>query len=226
VALDGGAIGRIPFNVADGASTLPNSNVFATTQGGTLGAGVAVDLDIWGINQSGNSATHFTVDAAGNVTLPTAADQVQLDDKPAAPNNFCANPTSGLCKPRPYTYSDFTGFGLRNFTNPRGAYSWIEPGCGPDKTRWLRVEWDADTPQGTAVSVRARSANDTLGFGAAMWTGSYPTSPADLSQAPGPLLPNPSGYIQVEFNLTTTANGVTPALKSFRIVYDCVGQIG
>jgi hypothetical protein len=51
-------------------------------------------------------------------------------------------------------------------------------------------------------------------------------SPADLSAAPGPLAPNPAGFLQVEFILTTTAKGTTPALRSFTVVHDCEGAIG
>ena len=31
--------------------------------------------------------------------------------------------------PQPYTYSDFTGFGLRNFTRPAGTYTYVIQGC-------------------------------------------------------------------------------------------------
>src|SRR5258708_30150045 len=97
VALDGGAIGKIPADMPDGTSNYAAApNVFSTGASGTLGAGVAIDLDIWGINQGTSSATHFPVDAMGNVTLPTAADQVTLDDNPA---------NGAIVKPQPYTYS-------------------------------------------------------------------------------------------------------------------------
>ena len=226
VALDGypswtGHIGRIPFDVADGTSSLPAAgNIFDTTQGMTTGAGVAFDGDIWGINQDSSSAVHFKVDAQGNMT--GGPDVVPLDDKPNAPENFCGQPN---CKPHPYTYSDFTGFGLRNFTNPHGYYAWSESGkCDPGKTKYLKVEWDADTPPGTSITMTARSSDDLSTLSDATWTGEYDKSPADLAVAPGPLDPNPTSHIEVLFELTTQ-NDTSPKLKSFKIVYTCDGDV-
>lgn len=202
--------------------TIPATAMFSTVTGTTtLGAGVADNLDLWGINQGTSTATHFTVDAAGNVTAPTAADQVRLDD-----NGMTPAATKTHTAPNPYTYSDFTGFGLRNFTNPHGSYSYIYTGCGPKHTKWIKVIWDADTPPGTAIAMKARAADDKNLISQAGFTGSYTTSPADLKMAPGPLQPNPSGFLQVEFDLTTTNNNTTPALKSFTVVYECTNGIG
>jgi hypothetical protein len=249
VALDGyvnsvaGGIGRIPINIADNAvTTMTTADFFhSDNQHGTLGAGVALDLDIWGINQSEGSAMHLKVDATGNVLNAAKPDTIPLEDRPAAAENACALPCAQgainegtctmQCKVHPYTYSDFTGFGLRNFTNPHGTYSWLQTGCGPGKTKWLKVVWDADIPAGTSIEMRARSSDDQLTIGQAMFTGGYPSNPggglsvADLSQPPGPVMPNPSGFLQVEFDLTTTDKNTTPALKSFTVVYECIGSI-
>ena len=99
-------------------------------------------------------------------------------------------------------------------------------GCGPAKTKWLKVVWDADVPVGTGITFRARSADDPTALSTAPWTGNYSVSPADLAAAPGPLVPNPSGYIQVEFDLTTTDKNLTPALKSFQILSECINTLG
>lgn len=223
VALDGyvaggaGALGRIPVDIADNTTNLmSNASVFTTEQGGTLGAGVAANLDIWGVNQGSSSATHFTVDAAGNVMGPP--DQVPLDDKPAAPETFCG---MGQCKPHPYTYSDFTGFGLVNFTNPKGYYSLVLKGCGEGlATKWYAVEWDSAVPDGTEISMVARSAKNLADLKNATFTGPYVTSPADLLSAPGPLAPNPADYIEVQFVLKTS-NQLSPKLKGFAIAFAC-----
>jgi hypothetical protein len=228
VALDGyvvgppAAIGRAPTDIPDGVTLLGAESTFPTGQSGTLGAGVANDLDVWGINQGTSTATHFNVDKDGKVV--GQPDTVPLDDKPEADENFCKS-TQDTCKPHPYTYSDFTGFGLRNFTVPNGIYSWIQPGClGGKKTRWLKVYWDAITPGGTEISVQARSAHDKDDLSAASYTGKFKVSPADLlvKQAPGPLDPNPADYLQVEFQFSTDNNEVSPKLKSFQIVYECM----
>jgi hypothetical protein len=223
VALDSGAIGRIPTNVADGLTMLPAAmNTFPTAAGaGTLGAGVALDLDIWGVNQGTSSATHFKVDAAGNPV--GAPDQIPLDDKPGSPDNFCPAPSGLGCKPHPYTYSDFTGFGLKNFTNPHGSYTWIQGPCpGGKAPKWLKVLWDASTPTGTALTVRVRGADTLAALTAAPWIGPWKASPADLSMAPGPLMPNPTGFLQLEFDFTTQDPTISPALKGFQIAWDCL----
>lgn len=223
IALDGyvsggaGGLGRIPVDIPDSTTSLMSAtSVFSTEQNGTLGAGVAANLDIWGVNQGTSSATHFTVDAAGNVTGPP--DQVPLDDKPAAAEGFCG---MAQCKPHPYTYSDFTGFGLVNFTNPKGYYSLIQKGCGEgQKTRWYAVEWDSAVPAGTEVAMVARSAKTVDELKNAAFTGPYGTSPANLLAAPGPLDPNPADYIEVQFVLKTS-NELSPKLKGFAIVFAC-----
>ncbi|MCU1279598.1 MAG: Tryptophan synthase alpha chain, partial [bacterium] len=242
LALDGSnALGQVAvdanFALPDGTVTqqtitLPAAQVYSTNGGvTTLGAGVAADLDLWGVNQSNDAtsanktnATHFHVDAAGNVTPPTVADQVRLDDNGLTPGGAAHR------GPYPYTYSDFTGFGLRNFTNPHGSYSYVWTGCGVGKTKWIGVTWDAATPPGTAISMKARSTDDKSTFSTAPFTGNYTMSPADL-RMPAPaggaaLTPNPSGFLQVEFDLTTTDKNSTPALKSYTVVYECVNGIG
>jgi hypothetical protein len=213
-----GGVGRIPASIADGPSVL--STVFrpgAFAGVATLGVGVANDLDIWAVNQGDSSVTHYSVNPA-NADL-TAADKVSLDDNPRL---------AGGQKPNPYTYSDFTGFGLRNFTNPHGYWSWVQTGCAnglAGKTRWVRVEWDADTPPGTAIQLKVRSADDLPTLGAAAFGAPYTVSPADL-KAPPPLVPNPSGYLEVEFELTTMSKDTTPVLKGYRIIYECINGVG
>ncbi|MBW2526621.1 MAG: hypothetical protein JRI23_20735 [Deltaproteobacteria bacterium] len=230
VALDGyqtgtGRIGKIPIDIADGATSLiTDSDTFDTTQQITTGAGVAFDRDVWGVNQNSHSVVHFSVDDSGNVVdgphLNPAEHVIPLDDKPSAAANFCG---FANCKPQPYTYSDFTGFGLRNFTNPQGYYAWIETGeCSAGQTRFLRVLWDSHEPQGTNITMRARAADVLADLPAATWTGQYDDSPADLAVAPGPLDPNPTNHIEVMFELTTTTDA-SPALKAFAVEYTCEG---
>ncbi|MDB4964324.1 MAG: Tryptophan synthase alpha chain [Myxococcales bacterium] len=226
-ALDGGNtvgagnVGRVAVDYMLGTPVvMVASGAFATSKTTTLGAGVAADSDVWAISQIDHAATHFKVDATGNVTLPGAGDQVNLDD-----NNLTAGAVAHT-PPYPYTYSDFTGFGLRNFTNPHGSYSNIWTGCGPGKTKWLKVTWDAATPGGTGISVKVRSSDDKATLTSAPFTGNYTSSPADLQNAPGPVTPNPSGFLQVEFDLTTTDKNSTPALKSYTVIYECVNGIG
>ena len=86
----------------DNAPDDPNStaNTIETEAEADLNAATNDSVD------AANAADN-ALDAAGNVTGPP--DQVPLDDKPAAGEGFCG---MAQCKPHPYTYSDFTGFGL------------------------------------------------------------------------------------------------------------------
>ncbi len=230
VALDGypsstpGAVGRVPTDIPDLATSLMSaSSVFSTGQIGTLGAGVASNLDVWAVNQGSSSVVHFAVDAAGQVQGPP--DLVPLDDKASSPDNYCPLPNGSNCRPNPYTYSDFTGFGLVNFTSPKGYYSWIEPGCGGGLfTRWYAVQWDGDTPPGTSLTVAVRSADTVAALKTAAFFGAYDTSPAQLDQPPGPLVPNPANFIEVRFVLATTGLA-SPKLKGFQIAFACETEV-
>lgn len=138
----------------------------------------------------------------------------------------------GLGNPNVYTYSDFTGFGLRNFTRPRGSYSWVQRGCldgggHPADTRWWRVTWDADVPPNTSLTVRARSGRTPIPdatWGA--WTPDFTVSPAEL-HATMALVPDDPGdpYLQIEFVFATQDKAVTPRLKGFDVAFKC-GKIG
>ncbi|MFO0761285.1 MAG: hypothetical protein U0359_32705 [Byssovorax sp.] len=230
VALDGypsgtpGAVGRIPTDIPDLATSLMSaSSVFTTGQTGTLGAGVASNLDVWAVNQGSSSVVHFPVDPSGNVM--GAPDLVPLDDKAAFPDSYCPTPNGSNCRPNPYTYSDFTGFGLVNFTSPKGYYSWIEQGCGDGLlTHWYAVQWDSDVPPGTSVSVGVRTAGSVADLKSASFTGPWLTSPASLDMPPGPVKPNPADYIEVRFVLSTTGV-VSPKLKGFQIAFACETKV-
>jgi hypothetical protein len=230
VALDGypsatpGAVGRVPTDIPDLATSLMSAtSVFTTGQIGTLGAGVGSNLDVWAVNQGSSSVVHFAVDAAGQVQGPP--DLVPLDDKAASPDGYCPLPNGSNCRPNPYTYSDFTGFGLVNFTSPKGYYSWIQPGCGGGLlTRWYAVQWDGYTPAGTTLTVAARSANTLAALKTATFFGPYASSPADLGMMPGPLAPNPADFIEVRFVLATTGLD-SPKLKGFQIAFACETKV-
>jgi hypothetical protein len=181
---------------------------------------VAFDGDVWGINQNSSSAVHFKVDDQGNVV--GGPDVVPLDDKPGSPENFCGHAN---CKPHPYTYSDFTGFGLRNFTTPQGYYAWVQEGhCPPGKTKFVKVLWDSFTPAGTEIKLSVRTAMDKTALQTAPWVESWTSSPGILEDPPGPLDPNPANVIEVLFDLTTQ-NDDSPKLKSFDIIATCEQDI-
>jgi hypothetical protein len=144
VALDGGAVARLPADLPDDTtSTFPAAtNLFTTNRAGTVGAAITDDLGLWAVNQGSSVVTHFAVDAAGGVLNANNPDQVNLDDKFASPEAFCATPASGQCKPHPLTTSDFSGFGYRNFTLP-GVLLFRDGFETGDTVRWSAASSDA-----------------------------------------------------------------------------------
>ncbi len=202
-------------------SAFPAVKVAGST---TIGVGVDRDQNIWGISYSGSVATRIKVDMAGMMTAPDI-------NSPPMGNNKC--PAGDRCPygykstPTPYTYSDFTGFGLRNFTRPKGSYSYVQKGCddgqGNHDTKWVAVAFDADVPLNTSLTVKARSGNTPspdMTWG--QWTPSYNMTPADLINGM-PLDPNlmTDGWLQVEFDFATTVANASPKLKSFQIMFEC-----
>ncbi|MFH2010878.1 MAG: MopE-related protein [bacterium] len=210
VAGNDGYVMRVPQTMLDGdhswnAAAGLGATVFNRNLGGAM-VGVGIDFDghVWGVSQNASQAVRLDLDANG--------DPVDLN------NATCTVPVGT----HPYTYSDFTGYGLRNFTRPRGTYSVLMEGC-PDpnrNTNWIRVEWNATTPSGTAVKLRVRSGDAPTQLGD--WFGSWESSPAELGAGPvGPVLPMPARYLEVEFELSTTQQENTPILHDFTVVWDC-----
>jgi hypothetical protein len=196
------------------------------------GVGVDSDQNIWGIGNDG-VATRALVDKNGMITQPQRLNPMG--------NNKC--PAGDKCEIRQdsYTYSDFTGFGLRNFTRPQGSYSYIVSGCkdetqSPIDTQWWNVIWDAEVPPNTSLTVRTRASagadQNSAYWGNAQWSNDYPVSPADLQQGlpnnqhPGldEVVNNP--YLNIEFTFKTSASNASPKLKSFTVSYKCKAGIG
>jgi hypothetical protein len=163
--------------------------------------GVGVDFrgNVWGISYTESTAYQLEVDSNGNVT-----------------NDFAGEVPVGL---NPYTYSDFTGYGLRVFTNPHGTWSYLIEGCGPDSF-WHEVAWTASEPAGTEVLLRVRTgqAAELLGE----WSDTWDTSPADLNHEPGgPLTPNPAPWLQIQFEMYSDGQENSPVVGSLQVTWSC-----
>ncbi len=211
VASTNGYIIRLPQNIGDGDHTWSEAAgmgamVLNRNLGdGMIGVGLDFDGHVWGMSFSASTATKIELDNAG--------DPVDIN------NNVAVVPVGY----HPYTYSDFTGYGLRNFTRPRGTYSYVLEGCEePLDTHWLRVEWNATTPAGTQVRLQVRTSEDGVTWGD--WFGMWEISPAVLSDPPGPVVPDPARFIQVEFELRSDDREQTPILHDYEVVWDCSGN--
>ena len=209
VAATAGWIYRLPQAISDGdhswadAVAMGGTRINTNLGAGMIGVGVDFAGHVWGMSYNNSTATRVDLDANG--------DPVDLVN-----NVYTVN--VGL---NPYTYSDFTGYGLRNFTRPRGTYRYVMEGCTPDRdTTWIHVEWNATEPQNTNVTLRVRTGDDPAAMGD--WFGIWENSPAILEDPPqGPIWPNPARYLEVEFELSSPDQEATPILHDFNVVWDC-----
>ncbi len=215
-----GYVARVPQWILDGdyhCNDLVECDTFEMTGNGVIGCGVAFDGNIWGISHTDSHATRLLVDANGDV----------LNDPPWRNTADIYDLTDDAVQvgTNPYTYSDFTGFGLKTFTRPRGTYRYIMEGCAaPSEANWRFIEWNSTEPTGTTILVRARTSEDGVTWGD--WYGPWNQSPATLFEAPGPLILNPALYLQVEFELSTDDSAETPILHDFGIIWQCDAPVG
>ena len=124
----------------------------------------------------------------------------------------------------PYTYSDFTGFGLRNFTAPRGGYKMIVEGCEKLDTDWMTLDASTTLPPDTRVEFRIKVAEtrDELADPAIAVFGPWVTSadgqnelPADLNALP------PHRFAEIEIFLVSTDREATPILRGVDLRFQC-----
>ena len=159
----------------------------------SIGVGLDADGNPWVNNGSGN-ATKID-NATGAIT--------RTPQQPA-----------GL-----YTYSDFTGYQLRNFTAPRGTYRKDFEACDADN-QWRILTWDAVTPANTSIQVYVKAANTLAELNSTSLVRYGPfTSPADLVQAGVPR----TRFLRVEFGLRSVDGMSTPVLRGFNLTWLCGG---
>ncbi len=165
-----------------------------TTKAITIGVGVDFDGNIWGVNQGWNGACRLNTTSGEKACFPVG---------------------SG-----PYTYSDFTGFALRNITSPSGTFRQVFAGCVVGQTRWKQVLWDAVVLDGTSLSIFVHAADSRDGLLAAPRHGPFIASPADLfttAELTG-------AFLMVEVVMATEVDGLSPILKSLGTQFICEGE--
>jgi len=118
----------------------------------------------------------------------------------------------------PYTYSDMTGYALRNFTLVEGYYRHILKSALEGKVQWVSLWIDASVPDGTWIKVRARAAEDTSALAGAQWTqklGPFPPAafPADLG--PFALVGH---YLEVEVFMHSQVAKASPVVHGLKAV--------
>ena len=128
----------------------------------------------------------------------------------------------------PYTYSDFTGFGLSTVTRPSGWYNTYIQGCEdqdpapPDIiTDWLRLTWNELEPVGTNVRMRLKVADTLADLDTADWWGPYDDPDVDLEALGVP----DSNFMLLQVLLSSSDPDATPSFVGFDIEFDCAGGI-
>ncbi|RLB55852.1 MAG: hypothetical protein DRI34_09975 [Deltaproteobacteria bacterium] len=161
----------------------------------TIGVGIDFDGYVWGVNRQTDNACKVDPQSGQVECYPTGHGT--------------------------YTYSDFTGFALRNFTAPRGTFKQVFEGCAlPTGTRWKQVSWEATVPAGTYVKIYVRAADDIASLPTATRHGPFEESPADLIAA----AEITGHYLLVEVSLSTDIEGLTPIFKSLEVQWICAGE--
>jgi hypothetical protein len=122
----------------------------------------------------------------------------------------------------PYTYSDMTGYQLRNAAAPTGVWRYTVQGCGgSNRTKWINLDWQAVVGNGTEVVIKLRSGYTKEEVAAAKWT-QVAKVPSDMT--PVSLeIPAASGpMLQVEFSMRAASVELTPILSGVTFSYDCI----
>jgi len=183
-------------------------NTYVDVGGSTKGMAVDKDGKIWSISYSQTYAS---------VIKPGPG----LSDNAATPHAV-----EGLVGP--YTYSDMTGLQAILAKNDPGHYRERFTGCNTGKTSWYQLDWDVETPAGTSVMFRVRTAATEAALDAAKWVtvAVIPTAvpPVDLDAKLKGAGINPEKFLDVEVWLSvsqSTQSLVTPKVTSFGVTHSC-----
>jgi hypothetical protein len=168
------------------------SNAMAMGVGSLKGVGLDADGNPWVVAHASQAAR---VDLSTGAILRT-------------------NPATGH-SPIYYTYSDFTGYQMRQFTAANGTYTRIIEGC-LHHSFWQSLSWEANVPEGTQIEVYVRFAKTRAELSSAARQGPLEKSSDNLSKVQPPS--NESTFMQLEFVLLSSEDRKTsPALRSYEI---------
>ncbi|GAB4195080.1 MAG: hypothetical protein OHK0013_00930 [Sandaracinaceae bacterium] len=158
-----------------------------------VGVGVAFDGAVWAIAKGSDRA--YRLDrAAGTLTSHPVGET-------------------------PYTYSDFTGFGLNGILGASGEHRVVFEGCRA--TVWTGLALDADVPDETRIVLRARIADSLDALATAPWIGPFEPPSPSLALPPGPV--PASRFLEVSLELRSTTPGVVPRVFGLSAIGRCDG---
>jgi hypothetical protein len=170
----------------------------------TSGAGSPYDAITGG---KSNQSIGVAIDSDENIWVNNYGGDVMRFNRDAGTFNF------GVPQPGAnfYSYSDFTGYELNNYTAPKGSFTLVFSGCANFAT-WNSITVQDSIPAGTTISMMVSSSN-SMAFPsptAYVWNLADGTNVVNLQSAPGPV---PMGTnLEVTFTLTTQDKVVAPSL--------------
>ena len=153
-----------------------------------IGVGISDEGHAWAVSRNGRRANAFDTD--GNMVYSVS--------------------TIGY----PYSYSDMTGFQLRNFTAPQGVWSRVYD-CTDMPCVFDYVSWDTVTPEDTVVQVRVRVADPDPETGDPVWEAwspAYRTTPSPLGRDGFD-----GQFVEVEVTLYSSPIGESPTLHAVQL---------
>ena len=81
------------------------------------------------------------------------------------------------------------------------------------------MDWNAELPSGTDVSLRIRTAPTEDGLALARWGGPFRARPSDLSLPPGPV--SGDRFAELELTLESGGTSTSPRIESLTVQYNC-----
>ncbi len=125
----------------------------------------------------------------------------------------------------PYTYSDMTGYQLRNATDPQGYYGHVFEACAKsDDVYWAALTVDVTLPVGSNISATVRTSDDLATLSAQAWIplgslADFGDGRGDVALALGP---GPhERYLEVRFTFVSEDRESRPILRMFEAQWSC-----
>jgi len=232
-----GGIKEVIYNEATDDITVINHSF----SGGGAGRGIAVDSEgnIWcafstsnrvgKFDSNGNEIGNYSSNGSNPIGIGVDSEnEIWVINRDSSNNQAVELYQNGVKKgsqntgSKPYSYSDLTGFNLRNIVSPSGSFKTIVDTKREDAV-YDSISWVGSTPGGSSIKARARVSNNRNYFllsdgepNAPKWSNFVTVSGGALTW-PGGI--KPSGrYVQIEVVMNIGAtNDDKPSLSSIKV---------
>jgi streptogramin lyase len=151
-----------------------------------------------------NGPTGVSVDANGKVWATDLYDEYLHRIDPASNTIDLSKQIIG--SGGHYTYSDMTGIVLRSITTKIGTWTVVFDST-TENTPWGTISWNSSEPEGTSITVKVRSSNDTTNW--STWESA--ANGVRLSSTPD------ARYLQIETTFQIISGTVSPILYDLTV---------